>query len=304
MSLPTDTTASPSSLPRRILTHWVVRTLLTAVVFLVLLVLLGLAGLWLLPGRDMLLLQEVAGTLAAFGAIALVTRLVERRPLAEVGAGLRGLPGQWLRGFGLGAGYMLVCVIFMALLGGYRVTAVSLAAGPLLYGLTLHVLVGLFEEGLFRGILFRLLEEGLGSWAALALTAALFGAAHLINPAATLWGAAAIMIEAGVLLGAAYMLTRSLWFVAGLHAAWNFTQGPVLGFNISGSGLTTESLLRPAIQGPELLTGGPFGIEASLISVLLGLALGVWFAARAARQGRTVRALLWRGGVASVTRDA
>ncbi|NNJ10385.1 CPBP family intramembrane metalloprotease [Chloroflexales bacterium ZM16-3] len=238
--------------------------------------------------------------MSAFGAISLVTRLAERRSMAEIGMGLRELPGRWLRGFAVGAGFMMACAVILALLGGYRVTAVSLALGPLLYGLLLHMAVGLFEEGLFRGILFRLLEEGLGSWAALTITAAIFGAAHLMNPQATLWGAAAIAIEAGVLLGAAYMLTRSLWFVAGLHAAWNFTQGPVLGFNISGSGMTTESLLVPAIQGPDLLTGGVFGIEASLIAVLLGLALGVWFAVRAARGGQTVRALLWRGGVARV----
>jgi hypothetical protein len=93
------------------------------------------------------------------------------------------------------------------------------------------------------------------------------------------------------------MATRSLWFVAGLHTAWNFLQGPIYGFNISGSGLTTESLLVPSIQGPELLTGGVFGIEASLIAVLLGLALGVWFAVRAARGGKTLRPLLWRGGI-------
>ncbi|MBX0329730.1 CPBP family intramembrane metalloprotease [Oscillochloris sp. ZM17-4] len=293
----TSETTSPPSLLRRIVTHWVVRLLLTAGAFVLLIIPLGLAGFLLAPGIDPLILQEVAGTVAAFGAIALVTRFVERRRMADVGMGLRGLPGQWGRGFALGAGFMAACVVALALLGGYRVTAVSLAVGPLLSGLLLHLGVGLFEEGLFRGILFRLLEEGLGSWAALAITAALFGAAHLANPQATAWGAAAIAIEAGVLLGAAYMATRSLWFVAGLHTAWNFFQGPVFGFNISGSGMTTDSLLTPAIQGPELLTGGVFGIEASLIAVLLGLALGVWFAARAALSGRTARALLWRGGV-------
>jgi hypothetical protein len=282
---------------RRILTHWVVRLLLTAVTFVLLFFVTGLALFALPVGLDPLVLQEIAGTLSALGAITLVTLLVERRRLEEVGLGLRGLPGQWLRGFAVGAGYLAASVAILALLGGYRVAGLNLALGPLLYGLLLHTGVGLFEEGLFRGILFRLLEEGLGSWAALAMSAAFFGFVHLSNPQATPWGAAAIAIEAGVLLGAAYMLTRSLWFAAGLHTAWNFLQGPVFGFNISGSGLTTQSLLVPSIQGPELLTGGVFGIEASLIAVLLGLALGVWFAARAAHAGNTVRPLLWRGGI-------
>jgi membrane protease YdiL (CAAX protease family) len=293
-----DTDAAPPARPsllRRIATHWVSRLLMcmAACIALIIPLSLLLLGLRLAP----IVAQEVAGTVAALGAIALVTLLVERRPLAAVGLGPRELPAQWARGFAVGAGFMTACTLALALFGGYRVAGLSLALGPLLSGLLLHIGVGLFEEGLFRGILFRLLEEGLGSWAALLITSAIFGAAHLANPQATLWGAAAIMIEAGVLLGAAYMLTRSLWFVAGLHTAWNFLQGPVYGFNISGSGATTESLLRPSIQGPELLTGGVFGMEASLIAVLLGLALGVWFAARAARGGRAMRPLLWRGGI-------
>jgi hypothetical protein len=291
----TDDPPNRPSRLRRILTHWVVRLILTMALFMVLVI--PLARLAFRLSTDPIIVQEIAGTAAALGAIAIMTLLVERRPLAEVGLGLRGLPPQWLGGFAMGAGYMLACVATMALLGGYRVTGVSFALGPLLAGLLLHVGVGLFEEGLFRGILFRLLEEGLGSWAALTITAVLFGAIHLSNPAGTLWGAAAIMIEAGVVLGAVYMATRSLWFVSGLHTAWNFLQGPVFGFNISGSNIATESLLTPSIQGPELLTGGAFGIEASLIAVLIGLALGVWLVARVARGGKTLRPLLWRGGI-------
>jgi hypothetical protein len=283
------------SLLRRIVTYWVARLLLTLAVFLVMFILLSLA-LSRLP-LDPLAAQEAAGTVAALGAIMLVTLRVERRPLAEVGLGLRGLPMQWLRGFALGAGVITACTLILALLGGYRVVGLSLALGPLLSGLLLHIGVGLFEEGLFRGILFRLLEEGLGSWVALAITMVVFGAAHLANPQATLWGATAIMVEAGVLFGSAYMLTRSLWFVAGLHTAWNFLQGPIYGFSISGSGGTTDSLLRPSIQGPDLLTGGVFGMEASLIAVLLGLALGIWFAVGAVRGRKTLHPLLWRGGI-------
>ncbi|MEI7771701.1 MAG: CPBP family intramembrane glutamic endopeptidase [Chloroflexales bacterium] len=295
----TNASEAPAARPpllRRILTHWVVRLILTTALFTVLTALLGLA-LALLRVPPTLLVQELGGAAGVLVAIAVITLLVERRPLAEVGLGLRGLPPQWARGFALGAGYMLACVATLALLGGYRVAGASFALGPLLLALLLQVAVGLFEEGLFRGVLFRLLEEGLGSWAALAITAVIFGAAHLSNPGGTLWGAAAITIEAGVVLGAAYMATRSLWFVSGLHTAWNFLQGPIFGFNISGSNIVTESLLRPSIQGPELLTGGAFGIEASLIAVAVGLALGVWFVARVARGGMTLRPLLWRGGI-------
>ncbi|NTV63323.1 MAG: CPBP family intramembrane metalloprotease [Oscillochloris sp.] len=285
------------SLPQRILTHWVVRLLLTGLAFVLLMIVLGLILTQLPIVLSPLAFQELIGTLAALGAIGLVTVLVERRPLRAVGLGWRGMPGQWLRGAAVGAGLMSACVLLLALAGGYRVGGLRLALGPLLSSLLLQVGVGLFEEGLFRGMIFRLLEEGLGSWVALVLSSTLFGAIHLLNPQATPLGAAAIAVEAGVLLAAAYMLTRSLWFVAGLHTAWNFFQGSIFGSNISGSGIQTTSLLVARFEGPELLTGGVFGIEASLIAILLGLALGLWFAVRAARSGRTMRALLWRGGI-------
>jgi hypothetical protein len=241
-------------------------------------------------------LDTLTGVIDVLGAVVIVTLLIERRSLGEVGLGAEGLPAKWGRGFAVGGAYLLFCVLVLAVAGAYRVTAVNFALWPLLSGFALQVVIGLFEEGLFRGILFRLLEEGLGSWVALLLSAAMFGAMHLGNPEATLWGAAAIAIEAGLLLGAAYMLTRNLWFVAGLHTAWNFVQGPLFGFTISGSELVKESLLVPMVQGPMWLTGGAFGLEASVVAVLGGLALAVAFATLAVRRGKVLRPLLWRAG--------
>ena len=103
------------------------------------------------------------------------------------------------------------------------------------------------EELLFRGILFRWIEEFGGSWAALIVTSVLFGAAHLVNPNATYIAAVGIAVEAGVMLGAAYMLTRSLWFPMGIHAAWNFTQGEI--FDIPVSGTPMHGLVRPSCRG-------------------------------------------------------
>jgi uncharacterized protein len=85
--------------------------------------------------------------------------------------------------------------------------------------------------------------------------------------------------------------------VMGFHTAWNFLQGAVFGVAVSGNGVPTNSLFRPFIQGNQWLTGGAFGIEASVISVVLGLGLGIFFIVRAMQQKRTMRGLLWRGGI-------
>jgi hypothetical protein len=93
------------------------------------------------------------------------------------------------------------------------------------------------------------------------------------------------------------MATRSLWFAMGLHTAWNFLQGTIFGVAVSGSGAPADSLFRPLIQGNPWLTGGAFGIEASVITVVVGLGVGISFLVHAVRQQRMMRGLVWRGGI-------
>ena len=283
-------------LVRRIALHWVVRLLITWFGF-------GLMTAAIVAGLQALSVEisptVSVGVLAVCALLAVfaVTRLIERRNLAEIGLSLRRLVIDWLKGAGVGAAYLCASVGILALLGGYRITGVAFAGQALAGGLLLHVLVGVFEETLFRGILFRFLEEGFGSWIALTLTALFFGFSHLSNPNATVWSAIAIALEAGVSFGAVYMATRSLWVAMGFHTAWNFLQGNIFGVAVSGAGAPTDSLFQPLIQGNPWLTGGAFGIEASVIAVGLGLGLGIYFVAHAVQQKRIMRGLLWRGGI-------
>jgi hypothetical protein len=96
-----------------------------------------------------------------------------------------------------------------------------------------------------------------------------------MNPGATVWSSVAIAVEAGLLLGAAYKWSGTLWVPIGIHWAWNFFQGPVFGFAVSGN--DTPSLIKPVIEGPDWLTGGPFGAEASVPAFILGLAMAIGF---------------------------
>jgi membrane protease YdiL (CAAX protease family) len=180
-------------------------------------------------------------------------------------------------GKGLASGAILFsCVVgAAAALGVYRVTGQGSPSDLVLPIVTSAIMPGFMEEILFRGILFRWIEEFGGSWAALIITSALFGIAHIFNPGATWFSSFAIAVEAGLLLGAVYMLTRSLWMPIGLHAAWNFVQGAVFGVPVSGN--PSAGLLRSTLGGPALLSGGSFGLEASLIAVVTCTAAGLWF---------------------------
>jgi membrane protease YdiL (CAAX protease family) len=190
-------------------------------------------------------------------------------------------------GLALGFGIMAVAVGIAAVLGVYRILGPGDSSKLVLELVGVAIMPGLTEEMLFRGILFRWIEEFGGSWAALVVTSALFGLALIMNPNATWFSSFAIAMEAGVLLGGAYMLTRSLWFPMGLHAAWNFTQGEI--FDVPVSGIDEHGLVQAQLSGPTLLSGGNFGLEASIIALVLATAVGVWLVWLAVKRGNVVR---------------
>lgn len=186
-------------------------------------------------------------------------------------------------GFVQGALVFSAIVGVAALLGTYQAVELSAAEDwlPILLGAGL--MAGITEEILLRGIVFRWLEELGGSWVALALSALLFGFLHAGNPNATLISSLAIALAAGVLLGGAYMLTRNLWLAIGLHAGWNVTQGLVWDVPISGFAL--DGWVDSRLVGDPVLSGGSFGLEASVITMVIATAYGVWLIVRAAQRG-------------------
>ena len=180
-----------------------------------------------------------------------------------------------------------IAVAIAGALGIYRIVGIGSLNGLLAALIVPTMGAAVTEEMLFRGILFRWLEQFGGSWLALLLTSVMFGATHLGNPNSTWIGAIGIAFEAGVMLGAAYMLTRSLWLPMGLHAAWNFTQGEV--FDIPVSGTEVHGLVDARLCCNPLLTGGGFGLEASLIAIAIATAFGLWLLWLAIRKGELVQ---------------
>ncbi|WP_298283318.1 type II CAAX endopeptidase family protein [Novosphingobium sp.] len=193
----------------------------------------------------------------------------------------------------IGAALFTLATGIVAVLGGLRVERFN-GIGAIWAMLALAVTSGVIEEILFRGILLRHLEAMLGTWAALLITSVLFGAAHLSNDGASLFAAFAIAMEAGILLGAAYLWTRRLWAPIGIHAAWNFTQGWVFSVPVSGSN-TTNGLLITVREGPDWLTGGAFGLEASVVALVVATGAGLFLLARVVKHGG-IRPPMWKAG--------
>lgn len=186
---------------------------------------------------------------------------------------------------GLGAGFLIFSLVVgvAAVFGVYRIVGPGSWASFLTIFFSMGMGPGFREELMFRGILFRFFEEFGGSWTALVMTSALFGLAHIQNHDATLFSSFAIAMEAGLLLGAVYMLTRNLWMAMGLHAAWNITQGFV--WDVPVSGFDVHGLVTARLDGPALLSGGGFGLEASLIALVLATSLGLFYLKKAIDRG-------------------
>ena len=280
-----EATAKP--LWRRIVDFPLV-TMLVAVVLFVLANAAAILAIKLLPALD-----QTAGTLIRSAIAVAIVLIVYKLAIRHLGE----QPRDDLRladaPQGLGLGLLLGFLVFTLIVGVAAIADVyniigAGGTGELLRVLvTIAILPGFMEELLFRGILFRWLEEFAGSWFALATTSALFGLAHMFNPNATALSSFAIALEAGVLLGGAYMLTRNLWMAIGLHAAWNFTQGWI--FDVPVSGTDQNGLVEAQLSGPELLSGGAFGLEASVIAMVVATAAGVALVVLAVKQGELVR---------------
>ena len=199
---------------------------------------------------------------------------VEDQPLASVGLGLdRRWGRQFLAGALGGCGLMALVALVVFLAGGFHLVRNPAAGlGLLGTGAWLYLAVAFSEELLFRGYLFQRLEKALGRWRTQWLVALLFAAVHWGNPGMT--GSTRILASlsiamAGLLLGLCYLRTRSLALPIGLHLGWNWAQGTLLGFGVSG--IPNGGWWTPVFHGqPELLTGGAFGLEASLPCALVG----------------------------------
>jgi membrane protease YdiL (CAAX protease family) len=207
---------------------------------------------------------------------------------------LPGMGRELGTGLLIGAGLYAACELVLMALGIYRIDGLN----PLRYmvpAIAMALSSSVFEELLFRGVLFRAVETWFGSWVALVVSSLVFGLTHLMNPQGTLEGALFIAVEAGILLAAAYMLTRRLWLSIGFHMAWNYTQSAIFSGIVSGND-AQQGLIRSTVNGPDWLTGGNFGVESSVLALVLCTTTGVVMLTMAVKRGNIVPPIWKRRG--------
>jgi membrane protease YdiL (CAAX protease family) len=243
------------------------------------------------------LLSALVSFFAILGSVWLAGRLLDHRSLADFGFHIN--RSWWIDlAFGLFLGAFLMLAIFLVelaagwvLMTGAFVTANSSTpfALAILGPLFSFIFVGIYEELISRGYQLTNLAEGLNggsigprpaiilAWIASSLV---FGIMHWMNPNASLVSTLNIFLAGIVLLGIGYVLTGELAIPIGVHITWNFFQGNVFGFPVSGVQFPSATFIAIRQGGPALLTGGAFGPEAGLIGLIAiffgGLIIALW----------------------------
>lgn len=265
------------------------------VLFLLLVVGLMLAKNALIPGVSIKLLDALIMGSAGMASVWFAARLIDRRSIKEYGLAR---DRRWMEdlGAGLALGAVAMMLIFLIELafGWISITGFGWERQtdiPYLFWFSSYLfamlIIGFYEELIFRGYQIFNMVEGLHSSSisiraasaiAVITSSTIFGLLHAANPNAGLISTLNIIL-AGVMLAVPYLLTGSLAISIGIHISWNFFQGGLFGFAVSGTPFR-GSLIQIKQEGARYITGGSFGPEAGLVGIfgiILILGLSVYY---------------------------
>jgi len=230
--------------------------------------------------------QIIRWTISIFLLIFLyviVFRIYERRSITEFAiryAGKENITGFFMGGILVGI-IMLVFILTRSI-SFTIVNPLAVIFRPLI----LLILMALVEEIIFRGIIYRITEQSLGTWLALIISALFFGIGHITNSHADFLGILSVAM-AGIFLGALYTIKSRLWYPLAVHVGWNFFQY-FFGLPISGNDEFVY-FMDASRDGPAWFVGGGFGIENSILSVMLILGFSIYLLYRAREQDRIIK---------------
>ena len=261
------------------------QTLLIGIINFLLGGVVGILGFPELSGKWGLLFRQILELIRYASSIYIARRWLDKRSFESLGLKIgRQALFDVLAGIGIIFVQMGLIYGVMSSLGWVTFEGFAWkydALGTVLTNVSVYfvifLLVGWNEELLSRGYHLQTIASGFNLFWAVILSSAFFGLLHLDNPNAT-WVSTVGIFFAGVYQSYAYIRTKQLWLPIGLHIGWNFCEGVVFGFPVSG--LDIYALSRIQVAGPVLWTGGAFGPEAGLIllpSLIVGSMLIYWF---------------------------
>ena len=222
---------------------------------------------------DQFLVIQLFTLMGTLMVILIFRKIIDRRSLHSLGFSLRENGKDIFLGVLVGAVTMVVGSLILWSMGLLVIIDAGFIVSTFLSSLILCVAIALNEEILVRGYVLSNFMMSFNKSVALILSALLFAILHIFNPNTSVLGMINLFL-AGILLGASYIYTKNLWFPIALHFSWNFFQGPIFGFHVSGLDMNAVIIQKP--QEEQLFSGGTFGFEGSILATILSLIMIAW----------------------------
>jgi hypothetical protein len=219
-------------------------------------------------GVNLVVLLMLLQLLITITVIAIFRRYVDRKSFISLGLEFTHFKLDFVKGLLWGAGLLFCGFTTLYVLGFTSVASLDFNGINWLAYLFLFLIVAFNEEILIRGYVLTNLMDSMNKYTALATSAVIFLLMHLSNDNLSLIPLVNLFL-AGIMLGIYTIHKSNLWFPIGMHFSWNFFQGPILGFSVSG--LKVDSVISQEFNGSTLMTGGDFGFEGSLLLTIMML---------------------------------
>lgn len=212
-------------------------------------------------------------SIAALGISYLFRKYLDRLPTTTIGLSGFNPFLEILKGASWAIVIQTLVLIILLLVNAVGLATTNFDWTEQLGFLLFFLFVSIFEEVVFRGYLTSLLADSLHFIPALIISSLLFGLVHVGNADFTWLGFSSIFLG-GYLLGLLFLKYQNLYLPIGMHWLWNYYQGNILGFDVSG--IDTPSFLQQNLMGPDWLTGGEFGLEGSALTIGLLFLLSIY----------------------------
>lgn len=210
-------------------------------------------------------ITTLATLVATFVTVLLFKKKLGQNFFINIGFQNRSVKKSLVLGILLGFIIMLTGFLSLLFTNEIRIQSINFNLTELLLNMGIFIFVAIGEEVLFRGFILNNLMKSYNKYVALIVSSLFFSLLHLGNHFISVLNLFDLFI-AGILLGVTYIYTKRLWFPIALHFSWNFFQGTIFGFNVSGN--DHYSLINISYPSPTIWNGGGFGFEGSLLSVL------------------------------------
>ncbi len=211
-------------------------------------------------------IQGIISTVIILYTYSQYVKIFEKRKVTELSKNNLGL--ELFIGFSGGFIFISFIVFLFYWLGYYRVESINYSS-VMIKPIIIFIVMGVWEEIIFRGIIFRIAENKFGTEWALLISSLIFGFVHATNDNFNFLSGLAIALELGLLTGIAFSITKRLWIPIALHIGWNAS---IVFYGLVVSGASEfDTFIISTTRGNDFITGGMFGIENSIITISLSL---------------------------------